>query len=54
MTEHLEGHVGLKELAAYANLSIPHFTFRFKEATGYSPSITICGSKSSGPASIWT
>lgn len=37
MTEHLEGHVSLKELAAYANLSIPHFTFRFKEATGYSP-----------------
>ncbi|ANA78543.1 AraC family transcriptional regulator [Paenibacillus glucanolyticus] len=37
MTEHLERNVSLKELAAYANLSVPHFTFRFKEATGYSP-----------------
>ncbi|GAE06901.1 transcriptional regulator, AraC family [Paenibacillus sp. JCM 10914] len=37
MTEHLERNVSLKELAAAANLSIPHFTSRFKEATGYSP-----------------
>ncbi|WP_230875587.1 AraC family transcriptional regulator [Paenibacillus campinasensis] len=37
MTEHLEGQLTLRELAAQANLSVPHFTHRFKEATGYPP-----------------
>ncbi|MCJ8014648.1 AraC family transcriptional regulator [Paenibacillus sp. KQZ6P-2] len=37
MMDHLEGSVTLKELAAHANVSVPHFTQRFKEATGYSP-----------------
>ncbi|MFC3748227.1 helix-turn-helix domain-containing protein [Paenibacillus sp. GCM10012306] len=37
MTEHLEEHLSLKELAAESKLSIPHFTHMFKKATGYSP-----------------
>ncbi|MWV47223.1 helix-turn-helix domain-containing protein [Paenibacillus sp. HJL G12] len=37
MMDHLERSVTLKELAAQANVSVPHFTQRFKEATGYSP-----------------
>jgi AraC-like DNA-binding protein len=37
MTEHLEHNLSLKELAAESNLSVPHFTHRFKKTTGYSP-----------------
>ncbi|MNO27123.1 HTH-type transcriptional activator Btr [compost metagenome] len=37
MMEHLEHPMTLPELAAEANLSVPHFTHRFKQATGYSP-----------------
>ncbi|ASA19940.1 AraC family transcriptional regulator [Paenibacillus donghaensis] len=37
MSGHLEQTVTLKELAAQANLSVPHFTQLFKQATGYPP-----------------
>ncbi|OZB94490.1 hypothetical protein CJP46_19655 [Paenibacillus sp. XY044] len=37
MMDRLEGTVTLKQLAAQARVSVPHFTQRFKEATGYSP-----------------
>lgn len=37
MIEHLESHMTLSDLAAQANLSIPHFTHMFKKATGYAP-----------------
>ncbi|ANS74334.1 AraC family transcriptional regulator [Paenibacillus yonginensis] len=37
MSEHLEGRLTLAELASQANLSVPHLTHRFKQATGYSP-----------------
>lgn len=37
MLQHLEGAVSLKELAAQARLSVPHYSQLFKQATGYSP-----------------
>jgi len=37
MAGHLEDNVTLKDLAAEANLSVPHFTQMFKKATGYPP-----------------
>ncbi|MEK8128895.1 AraC family transcriptional regulator [Paenibacillus filicis] len=37
MMDHLESRLTLKELAAQAKVSVPHFTHQFKEATGYSP-----------------
>ncbi|MCM3174682.1 AraC family transcriptional regulator [Paenibacillus sp. MER 99-2] len=37
MLEHLESGVTLKELAAQASLSAPHYSQLFKQATGHSP-----------------
>ncbi|WP_228469052.1 AraC family transcriptional regulator [Paenibacillus sp. JNUCC31] len=37
MLEHLESGVTLKELAAQARLSVPHYSQLFKQATGHSP-----------------
>ncbi|MFS0873290.1 AraC family transcriptional regulator [Paenibacillus xylanilyticus] len=37
MLEHLEGSVTLKDLAAQARLSVPHYSQLFKQATGHSP-----------------
>ncbi|MBR2565893.1 MAG: AraC family transcriptional regulator [Paenibacillus sp.] len=37
MLEHLESGVTLKELAAHARLSVPHYSQVFKQVTGHSP-----------------
>ncbi len=37
MLEHLENGITLKELAAHARLSVPHYSQLFKQATGHSP-----------------
>ncbi|MFD0619926.1 AraC family transcriptional regulator [Paenibacillus sp. GCM10027629] len=37
MSAHIEQPITLHELAEQAKLSVPHYSARFKEATGYSP-----------------